>query len=260
MKSKWLFQRPCSGFAALLALAALAPVPAAAAEWVFRTKPDTCVEVDGAYAPDARLLTTDGNSKFLVVDLPSLSVSVLVNLKAKKAVTIPPSLIKREATQSSMRLVGRVSADAPASELSVEGPVLRFRVDKSEVSANMESTCQATVAPSWTAGPITDDSSARKCVHLEDKPIRETAGCLKVTTMRNSCDVPVMVVVLSIQHLFSGDLPESSSIVIPPSGNHTLGCAWASGANAPTAYEVRAAAFLSKRNTPAGREAGSTGH
>ena len=258
MRSKSLFQRTCLGVAALLALAALAPVPTAAAEWVFRSKPDTCVEVDGAYAPDARLLKTDSSSK-LLVDIPSLSVSVLVSVKTKKAVKIPPSLIKRESTDSRIRLVGPVSSDAPASELSVEGQVLRFGIDKSEVLVLMDSICQAVVAPGIT-GPITDDSSARKCVHMEDKPIRETAGCLKVTSLRNSCDVPVLVVVLSTQHLFSGELPETSSIVIPPSGNHALGCAWASGATAPTAYELRAAAFLSKRTTPAGRETGSTGH
>jgi hypothetical protein len=251
MRSKSLFQCTFPELAALLALAALGPVPVAAADLVFRARPDSCVEVDGAFAPDARLLKTDGDGKFLV-DIPSLSVSVLVNVKTRKAVTIPPSLIEREAADSRIRLVGPVPSDSPTSELSVEGQVLRFAIDESEVRAHLESSCQAAVVPGWTAGPITDDSSARRCVHLEDKPIQETAGCLKVTTLKNSCDVPIMVVVLSTQHLLSGDLPETSSLVIPPGGNHTLGCAWASGATSPTAYELRAAAFLSK-TLPSGR-------
>jgi hypothetical protein len=259
MRSKSSFQCTHSGLATLLALAALAPVPVAAADLVFRAKSDSCVEVNGALAPDARLLKTDGDGKFLV-DVPSLSVSVLVNVKTRKAVTIPPSLLEHEAADSRIRLVGPVPSDSPTSELSVEGQVLRFAIDESEVRAHMEPGCQAAVVPGWTTGPITDDSSARKCVHLEDKPIQETAGCLKVTTLKNSCDVPIMVVVLGTQHLLSGDLPETSSIVIPPGGNHTLGCAWASGATFPTAYELRAAAFLSKRTPPSARETGPTGH
>jgi hypothetical protein len=230
----------------------------AAAEFVFTAKTDSCVEVDGAYAPDARVFKTDAGTR--LVDIPSLSVSVLIRVKTRKAVTIPPSLIQREDADGRIRLVRPVPANSPSSELSVEGKILRFKIDKSEVLAHMESDCRPLVVPALTAGPITDDSSARRCLRMEDKPIRETAGCLKVTTLLNSCDVPVMAVVLSVQHLFSGDLPETSPVVIPAHGVHGLGCAWASGATSPTAYELRAASFLSKPPPPVAHDTGSTGH
>jgi hypothetical protein len=258
MRTRSLLQRACLDAAAFLALAVLLPTSVVFAEWTFRPKSDSCVEVDGAYAQGAQLLTAEGSSKVLV-DIPSLSTTVLINMKTEKAVKVPPSLIKRDAADGRIRVVGPVPSDASACELSIEGPVLRFRVDGSEVRAHQDSSCQPAVVPGWTAGPITDDPAARKCLHLEEKPIAATAGCLKVESLRNSCDAPVMAVVLTTQHLLSGTLPETSSVLIPPGSQYSLGCAWSSGATSPTVFEVRAAAFLPKTKPAAGRT-GSTGH
>src|SRR5262245_28817315 len=256
MRTKSLLECACPGAAAFLTLAVLLPLPVAFADWTFRAKPDSCVEVNGTYAQDAQLLTADGSSKVLV-DIPSLSTVVLVNVNTLRVVKIPPSLIKRDATDGRVRLVGPVPSE-PACELSIEGPVLHFRINESEVRAHQDSSCQPAVVPSWTAGPITDDPSARKCLHLEGKPIAATAGCLKVESLRNSCDEGVVAVVLSTQHLFSGTLPDTSTILIPPSAEYSLGCAWSSGATSPTTFEVRAAAFPPRRTKPAEGKTGST--
>ena len=79
MRTKSLLQRTCPGAAVFLTLAVLLPLPVAFADWTFRVKPDSCVEVNGTYAQDAQLLTAEGSSKVLV-DIPSLSTVVLVNV------------------------------------------------------------------------------------------------------------------------------------------------------------------------------------
>src|SRR5262245_13823669 len=239
--SRFLLDGALPRLAGLVALAA-APVAAPATDLVLQANSDYCVEIDGAYAPDARCFTTQDKGKFLV-DIPSLSVTALANVKAKKAFSIPSSSVEREAGDGRVRLTDPVPPDARAYDLSIEGPVLRFRVDQSEVRIQKASSCRSVTVPGWTAGPITDDPSARRCVHLEQKPVSATAGCMKVASAKNACDRPVMAVVHSVQRLMSGSLPEDSSIVIPPGGEYPLGCVWSSGAMAPTVFEVRAAQF-----------------
>lgn len=235
-------------FSGLVALAALASLAAAAPpELVLQANTDYCVEIDGDYTPDARCFTTKDNDKFLVV-IPSLSVTALADLKTRKAVSIPSSSVEREAGDSRVRLTDPVPPDAETYELSLEGQILRFQVDKSEVRVQRASSCRPVAVPGWTAGPITDDAAARRCVHLEEKPITPTAGCTKEAFAKNTCDRPVMAVIRSIQRLLSGSLPEDSPVLIPPGGTYPLGCAWSAGAMAPTMHEVRAAQFLPKRN------------
>jgi hypothetical protein len=234
-----------TGIVALAALASLATAPPPP-ELALQANTNYCVEIDGSYAPDARCFTTKDRGKFLV-DIPSLSMTALIDVKTKKAVSIASSSIEREAGDSRVRLSDPVPADAPAYEVSTEGEALRFQVDKSEVRVQKASNCWPVVMPGLKAGPITDDPSARACVHMQEKPITPTAGCSKEASVKNTCDRPVLAVIHSIQRLTSGSLPEDSSVLIPPGGEYPLGCAWSSGAMAPTVHEVRAAQFLPKK-------------
>jgi hypothetical protein len=257
MTWKTLFRRAFPAAAALVALAALAPVPLAAGELVCRASSDYCAEVNGAYVPAARFFVTDTKGRFLV-DIPSLSMSVLINRKTKKAVAVPRSSIKHEAADGVVRLAVPIPSDAPGYALSIDGPVLRFQVDTSEVRVLKASSCQPIVMPIWTAAPVTDDSSARRCLHQEARPLSATPSCMKGAYVKNSCDVPVVAVVRSTQHLFSGTLPETSTIVLPPGVEHSLGCVWSSGAMAPSVYELRAAGFLPRPPVSEARDRGAT--
>ena len=81
---------------AFAALAAVGPLPAAPDEVVCRANYDFCIEVDGSFPPDARFFTTDARGKFLV-DIPSQSKSLLIDLPSKKAVTLPRNNVKPDA-------------------------------------------------------------------------------------------------------------------------------------------------------------------
>ena len=234
--------------AALLTLTAAAPAPAGATPVEFRSSTDYCAEVDGTLAPDARFFATDAGGKMLV-DLPSLSKTLLVDPKVGKAVRVPESSLRREVDKGIVRLVDPIPQDASACDLSIDGTVTRFRIDDSEVRVRKGSSCQPVETPASTAGPLTDDPEARRCVHQEARPTGAASGCSKTASLRNSCNVPVVAVIQITQHLSSGTLPDIPTVVLPPGGEQSLGCVWPSGATAPSTYDVRAAAFLQKRGT-----------
>jgi hypothetical protein len=236
-------------------LANLAAATASPAESVWRVSPDDCVEIDGTYAPDARVFVTDAKGRMLV-DLPSLSIGVLVTTKSRKAVKVSRWSLKFDGADGDCRLAEPIPSDAPSCELSIDGPTVRLRIDSSEVRLVKASSCHSTVTPYWTGASVTDDSSARRCLRREDRPLRDTAGCTKGAYLKNSCEVPVVAVVRTTQHLFSGDLSETSSIVVPPGVDHALGCVWSGGAMAPSEFDLLAAAFLPK---PAGAGPGHRG-
>jgi hypothetical protein len=60
----------------------------------------------------------------------------------------------------------------------------------------------------------------------------------------NTCDARVAAQIGRTEHLFSGPLPQTFSVVVPPKAEHPLGCAWWSGAMAPTDHRLLAAGFL----------------
>jgi hypothetical protein len=244
-RSRWAF--PAT--AIIAALATLAPAQVTPAEWIAGESSDYCAEINGTYAPDARFFATDRKDK-LLVDLPFLSMSALVNLKSRKVIAVPPSILTREVGDHTVKLALPSPPEAPSYSLSTEGSIASFQLETTEVRIHKASTCRTTVAPVWTASPVTDDSSARSCLHQDVRPITATAGCLKWAYMKNSCAAPVVAVVRITQHLFSGTLPETSTFLLPPGTDYALGCAWSSGAMAPTDFNLIAAQFHEKQPMP----------
>jgi hypothetical protein len=260
------FRRARPAAVVLMASWVLHPVAAAGEEPALRASSDYCAEIDGSPAPDARFFTAEGKGGILV-DLPSLSTSAFIKLKARKVVTLSPESIKHPAGDDTARLVDPVPPDAPFSEISVDGQVWRFRIKDSEVRILKGSDCRPAeapvespvVTPVVSEGPMADDINARKCLHQEERPSAAAAGCVKSAYLRNSCDTPVRAVIQTTQHLFTGTLPQTSSILVTPGADYPLGCTWFSGAMAPTSREVLAAEFVGKRGSgPGGR--GPTGH
>jgi len=113
-------------------MVAMAPAPAAAADVICRANYEFCVEVNGAYPPDARFFVAETRGKFLV-DIPSQSKSVLIDLPTRRAVSVPRDSIKPDGADGKVRVADPGGAGAPAYALSIEGPVLRFQADASKV-------------------------------------------------------------------------------------------------------------------------------
>lgn len=226
----------------------VAPViPVVGEALVLRACDTYCAEINGAYAPDVRFFSTDPKGR-LLVDLPSLSTSALLTLKAQKLVTLPRSSFKLEAEKSKAVLVDPVSPEAPVSSLSMGGPAWSFKINDSEVRILKASECHPVVAALPPNDPVTDDLKAKKCLHQDTRPIR-TTDCTKGAFLRNSCDTPVVAVVQITQHLFSGTLPQTSTVVIPPGVDYPLGCVWSSGAMGPANFDILAAAFARHQST-----------
>jgi len=116
----------------LAAAALVAPSPLRAAAIVCRANYDFCVEVDGAFPPDARFFTSDVRGKFLV-DIPSKSNGVLIDLPSRKAVAVPASLMTRDENQVLTMVKDSIPASAASYALSIDGPILRFQTDTSKV-------------------------------------------------------------------------------------------------------------------------------
>src|SRR5262249_3128161 len=171
----------------------------------------------------------------------SMSLTVLVERKTQKVTALPAESLEREAGDSVLRVVEPIPPDAPTYPLSIDGPILRFEVDDTEVRFLKASDCRPAVVPAWTSAPVTDDPAARRCLHREEKPITATAGCMKTASLKNSCDAAVVAVVRTTQHLLSGELPQTTTLVIPPGVEQPLGCVWNSGAKAPAVYDLLAA-------------------
>jgi hypothetical protein len=234
-------------------------IPVAGQELVLRASNDYCAEIDGAHAPDARFFTTEPKGR-LLIDLPSLSRSALVTLNAQKLVTLPRSTFKLEAGESKARLVGQIAPETLVSSLVMGESAWSFKINHAEVRILEASKCLPVVPRPPPGEPVTDDPEAKKCLHQDSRPIPETAGCTKGVFLRNSCDVPVVAVVQITMHLFSGTLPQTTSVVIPPGVDHPLGCAWSRGAMGPENYEVLTAAFAAKTPGPRPGQRGSAKH
>ena len=103
----------------------------------------------------------------------------------------------------------------------------------------------ASATGSVFAGGPGGGASAIACLQLGSRAaVPGTLGCMKSIYLRNSCDVHVVAEVLSTQRLFSGTLRQAFPIVVPAGGEQSLGCAWWSGAMAPSQHELLAARFF----------------
>ncbi len=114
----------------------------------------------------------------------------------------------------------------------------------------------ATATGSFFAGGPADRAQARACLRLESRSaFLGSPGCARLVELRNSCNVHVVAEVRTTQVLFSGSLSQSFPVVVPAGGAQSLGCAWWSGAMAPTRHELVGARFLGGPGRPHGTRA-----
>jgi thiol-disulfide isomerase/thioredoxin len=135
--------------------------PAVAAEVVCRANYDFCVEVDGVYPQDARFFVSDTRGKFLV-DIPSKSKSVLIDLPTRRAVSVPRTSIKPDGADGVIRVADPGLAASPAYALSIEGPVLRFQADTAKVRVIKVTERPALVGPISLEALVADRSEYRE--------------------------------------------------------------------------------------------------
>ena len=114
-----------------MALAALgaAPLmtvstPARADVLTCRPRYEFCVEVDGKFPQDARFFSTS-DSKRHMIDIPSQSVSYLIDMPGRKAVSIPRANVKSEG-DGVVKVDTNGASNAAGFALSIEGPMIRF--------------------------------------------------------------------------------------------------------------------------------------
>jgi len=121
-----------SGPAAGAPAPSAAPTSGAAATLVCRANYDYCVEVNGAYPTDARFYMADTRGRYLV-DIPSQSQSVLIDMPTRRAVSVPRGNVVREAGDEVVRVADPGPSASPAYALAIDGSVLRFAADTSTV-------------------------------------------------------------------------------------------------------------------------------
>lgn len=115
---------------------------------------------------------------------------------------------------------------------------------------------------SVVAGDPVDGASARACVQLKSRSaVFATLGCTKFVYLRNSCDVPIVAQVRRTQRLFSGTLRQAFPVVVLAGAEQSLGCAWWSGAMAPSQHELLTARlFVVPIQPETHKHHGSIGH
>jgi thiol-disulfide isomerase/thioredoxin len=97
-----------------------------------RPRYDFCVEVDGKYPQDARFFTAPDSRGKHMIDIPSQSVSYLIDMPARKAVMIPRANVKPDG-DGVVKVDTKVASNAASYALSIEGPVLRFQANNAQV-------------------------------------------------------------------------------------------------------------------------------
>ena len=120
--------------ATAVVLVAAFAVPSVARAETITCKPayDFCIEVDGKYPQDARFFTAPDSRGKHVVDIPSQSVSYLIDMPARKAIALPRANVKPE-SDSVLKVDTSVPNNAPSYALSVEGPMIRFETNNAKV-------------------------------------------------------------------------------------------------------------------------------
>jgi hypothetical protein len=259
----------------VFALAGLMALPAAAATWRFRAEEHSQIEANGQEQADARLLVTDAPGRYLV-DLPSESKCVLIDVSSGSAILLMRNEVKRvkgNGPGGAILVDQRSALDTPSYALHTEGQALEFQTDISFVhvelprpssEAEVDGAEKMEVPPaaaspelpavvgvsmvtespgSWTPS-ATGSDAARACVRLDASPSSLTPACTKSVYVRNSCDTAVVALIRETQHLMSGSLSETISVLVPPNGTNWVGCSWWSGAMAPAMHDLIGAGFL----------------
>jgi thiol-disulfide isomerase/thioredoxin len=108
--------------------AALSPVQARAEMLNCTPHYDWCVEVDGKYPQDARFFTAEGR---FVIDIPSRSMSYLIDMKERKATVLPRANLKPDGP--GLKVDTAVPNNTPAYAVAVTGPEFRFDTDSTKV-------------------------------------------------------------------------------------------------------------------------------
>ncbi|HZN03462.1 MAG TPA: thioredoxin family protein [Candidatus Polarisedimenticolia bacterium] len=106
--------------------------PALADTITCRAVYDFCVEVDGKYPQDARFFTAPDSRGKHMIDIPSQSVSYLIDMPARKAVSIPRANVRPDG-DGVVKVDTSVASNAASYALSIEGPVLRFQTGNAKV-------------------------------------------------------------------------------------------------------------------------------
>ena len=105
--------------------------PAQADTLTCRPRYEFCVEVNGKYPQDARFFSTT-DAKRHMIDIPSQSVSYLIDMPNKKAVSIPRSNVKAEG-DGGLKVDTNGASNATAFALAIEGPMIRFDTNGGKV-------------------------------------------------------------------------------------------------------------------------------
>jgi hypothetical protein len=243
--------RATLGVAAIIvAGAVLGDFQARAVEIACRENGDFIVEVDGEYPRDAQFYSSDTNGMFLV-DIPSRSETFLLDLQVGQAFPVPRAGLRRETIDGTLRVRVPGRSDGSGSRLAVDSAVMAFQADTSKVRVVKAFGRPPDAGSRRTRGPAPEGAPARSCLRIESRPVVGIPGCGRYVHLVNTCDDYVAAQVGRVEHLFSGPLPQTFSVIVPPRAEHTLGCAWWSGGMAPTEHELLAAAFLEVPAAPA---------
>jgi hypothetical protein len=262
----------------ILVCAALLSSPAAAANWKFRADEQARIEVNGDAQTDARILATDAPGIYLV-ELPFESKVVLVDVRSRSAILLMRHEVKRVKSEGRGDVIlidQRSGLGTPSYSLSLgsDGLAFDFKTDissvhvdlprpKSEPEGGGAAKTRTEVAPSKpgpetaaAAGaaiaaeppgpgtpPVADSAAARACVRLETIA-SPTPSCTRSVYVRNSCDRSVVALVSQTQHLMSGPLSDTLSVLVPPRGQSWVACAWWSGAMTPAVHNLIGAGFV----------------
>ena len=273
-----------AAFLLIPATAVLAAGSAGTPQLVFRPLQEPGLTVNGEQPPGARLFATHEWGLY-VVELPSESKEVLVDVNARKAILLMRSEVQRGTNKKDeevLRVDPRSALGVTSYVLDRNGEDVSFRTDLSDVqlrlpprerkegrpandpgaeaapapgtSASAPGTpgTAPAPAPAPAASPETvtpqaaSSDAARACVSLANRPTPGIPGCSKSIYLKNACDEPVVTTMRRTEHLMSGTLPELFNVTIPGGSEEWIGCSWWSGAMAPAQHDIVAAGFLER--------------
>jgi len=115
-----------------LTVAAAAPAVVRADSITCHPYYDFCVEVDGKFPQDARFLTAPDTHGKHLVDIPSQSVTYLIDMPAHKAIALPRANVKQDG-ETGLTVNTLVPGNAPSFAIAVEGPQIRFDAGNAKV-------------------------------------------------------------------------------------------------------------------------------
>jgi hypothetical protein len=206
------------------------------------------VIVDGVVQPGARVFVPDARFAFLI-DIPALSNGFLVDVTTQKAFAISRWDLKPGNTSDVLRASIPQMSAASSYPVAVEGDVLRFRNETSEVRLVKAVEHSPFTGSGGDPQPITPSAEARACLRTESLPAPVgTPGCAKFVYLKNTCNVPVVADMTRTEHLLSGTLPQTYRVIVAPAGEQSLGCEWWSGATAPSENAILSAGFIPERD------------